>query len=75
MRFINISFYHFSLDYHPMLEKLSINEFYYKYVESYIYSLEYSHKQMHMDGNQYEFALALNLLEQDELAGTSGMTY
>jgi hypothetical protein len=75
MIFINISLYLFSLDYHPMLEKLTINEFYYKYVESYIYALEYSHKQLHMDGNPYEFALALNLLEQEELSGTSGMTY
>ena len=56
-----------------MLEKLSINEFYYKHVESYIFALEHSHKQLHMDGNPYEFALVLNLLQQDEKAGKTGM--
>jgi hypothetical protein len=65
----------FSLDGYSMLEKLTINEFYYKYVESYIYALEFSHKQLHMDGNPYEFALVLNLLEQDEVTGEPGMTY
>jgi len=63
----------FSLDGHSMLRKLTINEFYYKYVESYIYALGHFHKQLHMDGNQYEFALVLNLLEQDETAGMTGM--
>jgi len=56
-----------------MLGKLTINEFYYKYVESYIYALGHSHKQLHMDGNPYEFALVLNLLEQDETAGMTGI--
>ena len=58
-----------------MLRKLTIIEFYYKYVESYIYAVEYSHKQLHMDGNPYEFALVLNLLEENETADMIGMTY
>jgi hypothetical protein len=44
-------------------------------VESYIYALEHSHKQLHMDGNPYEFALVLNLLEQDETADMEGMVH
>ena len=63
----------FLLDGHSMLGKLTINEFYYKYVESYIYALEHSHKQLHMDGNQYEFALVLNFLEHNETADKKGM--
>ena len=65
----------FSLDGHSMLGKLTINEFYYKYVESYIYALQHSHKQLHMDGNPYEFALVLNLLEQDEISDMTGMVH
>ena len=65
----------FLLDGNLMLGKLTINEFYYKYVESYIYAVEHSHKQLHMDGNPYEFALVLNLLEQDKTADIKGMTY
>ena len=56
-----------------MLGKLTINEFYYKYVESYIYALGHSHKQLHMDGSPYEFALVLNLLEQNETSDMTGM--
>jgi len=63
----------FLLDGHSMLGKLTINEFYYKYVESYIYALEHSHKQLHMDGNQYEFASVLNFLEHNETADKKGM--
>ena len=58
-----------------MLRKLTINEFYYKYVESYIYAVEHSHKQLHMDGNPHEFALVLNLLEQDKTVGMTGMVH
>jgi len=65
----------FSLDGHSVLGKLTINEFYYKYVESYIYALDHSHKQLNMDGNPYEFALVLNLLEQNETAGMTGMIH
>ncbi len=61
------------LDGYSMLGKLTINEFYYNYVESYIYALEHSHKQLHMDGNSYEFALVLNLLEQGETVDMTGM--
>ena len=63
----------FSLDGHLMLGKLTINEFYYKYVESYIYALGHFHKQLHMDGNQYEFASVLNFLEHNETADKKGM--
>ena len=65
----------FSLDGHSMLGKLTINKFYNKYVESYIYALEHFHKQLHMDGNPYEFALVLNLLEENETAGMTGMVH
>jgi hypothetical protein len=47
----------------PVVEKMSINEFYYKHVESFIYTLHTSHKQMHMDGDPDQFALILSHLE------------
>ena len=65
----------FLLDGNLMLGKLTINEFYYKYVESYIYAVEHCHKQLHMDGNPYEFALVLNLLEENETGDMTGMIH
>jgi hypothetical protein len=56
----------------PVLEQLSINEFYYRYVESYIYALENYHKHLHADGDPTEFALVLSRLDSCT-DGNSGM--
>lgn len=53
----------------PSIEELSINEFYYKYVESYIYTLETSHKHLHEDGNPDEFAFVMNQLNHSDMEG------
>jgi len=56
----------------PVLEQLGINEFYYRYVESYIYALENYHKHLHADRDPTEFALVLSRLDSCT-DGSSGM--